>query len=478
MRRIRTKLWLGMMILVGIIIFLLWMFQIVFLEEFYSVLELRAITKTANGITEEIGKLGDVSQVNKSTRIMEALDDFIYEKQLSLEIIDTSYHMVYQGTYGNGASLPGITKQVISDAAQNALKGDEFQQEVTHPKFGYQFMIISVPIYNENLVQGAVVITFPMASVEDTTDILKKQLIIITGILLFVSAVISFQLSKNFTNPILKISRQAENYANGQFTTRIDYIGEDEIGQLVKRMNHMGEALTRNDLLQKELIANVSHELRTPLTLIRGYAETLRDITGNNLEKRKKQLDIIIVESERLSEIVEDILSLSQLQAGAITLEKTSFSLKKMLLNIKERYELQQEKRTFQMIGALESESYVWGDYKRIEQVLYNLINNAFRHTKEDELVEILAIQKEDKVKIEIRDHGEGIAKDDLEHIFERYYKGIRIDGKMNSGTGLGLSIVKSILEMHQAPYGVESEQGQGTVFWFELDQDNSHTSF
>jgi len=478
MKSIRTKLWFGMMILVGIIIILLWLFQIVFLEKFYSVLELREVTKKANSIIEEIEYLDNVNEISESVQITEAIDSFIYEKQLSLNVIDTSYNIVYQASSGNSANTPGKMKEVVGKASKTAMKGIEFKQEVTHPKFGYQFMIIGVPIYHGDVVQGAMILTLPMASVNDTADILKKQLIIITGILLLVSLLISFRLSKNFADPISKISKQAESYASGHYAERINNAGDDEIGQLAKRMNDMGEALAQNDILQRELIANVSHELRTPLTLIQGYAETLRDVTGDKPDKREKQLGIIIEESERLSKIVEDILNLSQLQSGAVILEKESFSLNEMLINIKEHYELQQETRTFQIIGAFELKDNLFGDKKRIEQVFYNLINNAFRHTKEDDLVQVLVTQKPDNVKIELRDQGEGIAKEDINHIFERYYKGKRVDGKKSNGTGLGLAIVKSILEMHEVTFGVESEQGKGTTFWFELDKDNSHTSF
>lgn len=478
MKTIRTKLWLGMMVLVGIIIILLWLFQIVFLEKFYSVLELREVTKNANSIVKEIENLENVNEINESVQIKETIDNYVYEKQLSLEVIDTFYHVVYQGSSGNSTNTPGIMKEVVEKASESAMNGIEFKQEVTHPKFGYQFVIVGVPIYNHDVVGGAMILTLPMASVNDTADILKKQLIIITGILLLVSLLISFRLSKNFADPVSKISKQAESYASGQYTVRINNVGDDEIGQLAKRMNHMGEALARNDILQKELIANVSHELRTPLTLIRGYAETLRDVTGNNPEKREKQLGVIIEESERLNKIVGDILNLSQLQAGAVILEKESFSLNEMLTNIKEHYELQKETRTFQIIGLFELKDNLLGDKKRIEQVFYNLITNAFRHTNENELVEVVVTLKPDNVKIEVRDQGEGIAKEDLNHIFERYYKGKRVDGKKSNGTGLGLAIVKSILEMHQASYGVESELGKGTIFWFELEKDNSHTSF
>ncbi|MDF2611769.1 MAG: signal transduction histidine kinase [Lachnospiraceae bacterium] len=476
MRRIRTKLWLGMMILVGIITILLWLFQIVFLGKFYSVLELKEVTNRSNRIVEDIELLEDIDQTSNSPIIAEAMDKLINEKQLSIEVIDKNYNSIYEGAYGYNTNTPGSMKEVVAEAADNALKGIEFKQEVTHPKFGYQFMIIGLPIQQGSIVKGAMLISLPMASIEDTQEILQKQLIIITGILLIVSAVISFLLSKNFADPISKISRLAESYTSGHYSARIPATGTDEIGQLSMRMNDMGEALERNDLLQKELVANVSHELRTPLTLIRGYAETLRDVTGDNPVKREKQLGVIIEETERLGRIVEDILNLSQLQSGAVSFEPGAFSMNEMLSDIKERYELQQEPRSFKVTGA--SDLQVYGDKKRIEQVFYNLINNALRHTKEDEPIEVRLTQNTGNVRVEIIDHGEGIAKEDLEHIFERYYKGKRLDGKKSGGTGLGLAIVKSILVMHQVSYGVESDLGKGTTFWFELIKDKSHTSF
>jgi signal transduction histidine kinase len=152
-----------------------------------------------------------------------------------------------------------------------------------------------------------------------------------------------------------------------------------------------------------------------------------------------------------------------------VSFEPEVFSLNEMLSNIKERYELQQESRSFRIIAT--SEQKVFADIKRIEQVFYNLINNAMFHTKENEPIEVRLTPDKGKVRVEVIDHGEGIAKEDLDHIFDRYYRGKRSDGKKGIGTGLGLSIVKSILVIHQVSYGVESEIGKGTTFWFELNK-------
>ncbi|MFA9463747.1 MAG: ATP-binding protein [Velocimicrobium sp.] len=477
MKSIRRKLWFGMMILVGIIILLLWLFQIVFLEKFYSVLELREVLSQANQIENQIEKVETLQQVVNTVPIIESIDNFVYEKQISLQIINEKHKIVYEIYSMNSKNIPKMMKESITEVAQQALLGNESKTELTHPKFGYQFVIMAMPIYHNKVVEGAMIVMLPMASLQDTADILKKQLILITVILLIVAIIISFQLAKNFSKPIVEISSVAESFAHSNFEARVEKIGLDEIGQLATRMNGMGEALSRNELLQKEIIANVSHELRTPLALIRGYAETLRDVTGANSEKREKQLGIIIEETERLGILIEDMLNLSQLQSGAITLEQRSFSLNDLLYRIYNRFGLKGETTSFAIHGMEELKDNLYGDKNRIEQVFYNLIQNAFRYTKEDGIVLIVIRQTENHVRIEVKDNGEGIMPEDLGHVFERYYKGKRSGNKKEKSTGLGLAIVKNILELHKVPYGVESKVNIGTTFWFELPKDRVDSS-
>lgn len=478
MKRIRTKLWFGMMILVGAIIVLLWLFQIVFLEQFYSSIELNGVSKRIHEIVKEIEEQKYFEKLEGETKITDSIEQLVYEKQLSVQVIDTSYNIRYELSTGNHFNESKKWKEVISEVLEKALLGEESKADITHPKFSYQFKIIAIPIYQNEDIIGAMITTIPMAPIDDAANILKKQIILISIILFLISLILSFQLSKRFSKPILAIRKVAESYSMGNYKERVEIPEKDEIGQLANRMNAMGESLSINEELKRELIANVSHELRTPLTLIRGYAETLRDVTGGNPQKREKQLGVIIEETQRLGSIVEDILNLSQLQAGAIHLVEEPFVLQEMIQAIKSRYELQKENKKLQVAGLEETQEILWGDKKRIEQVFYNLINNAFAHTEEAGIVEIVITNKKERVKIEIKDHGEGIAEEELTHIFERYYKGKRSGENKEHGIGLGLSIVKNILELHNVEFGVESEVGKGSIFWFELYKEHYHTSF
>ena len=240
---------------------------------------------------------------------------------------------------------------------------------------------------------------------------------------------------------------------------------KDEIGQLSVDISEMGQSLGQIDRLRKELIGNISHELRTPLSIIRGYAETLRDVTGDNPEKRSKQLDIIVKESERLGHLIEDVLSMSQLESGVIPLELKCFDLVKTLGEMSNRFNVVHDIKLQCNVESI----LVKADKARIEQVLYNLIGNAVQHSESQDPVEMVVSVQGDGVKVAIRDYGHGIASDELPFIWDRFYQSKNTENGKPSGTGLGLAIVKAILVNHKVNYGAASEVGKGSTFWFTL---------
>jgi signal transduction histidine kinase len=462
MRSIRLKLWAGMMTLVVIVLILLWLFQIVFLENFYTRMKVNDIKEKTIAVTELLN-------ADQTEDFRDQMDILAYENSMSIELLDMNGNIVYEtNSSGTVGKMHGMMNSLRAQIYEKALTGQESATTMTHPRFGNEFMLIGIPVYINQELTGGLLLSFPLAPVEDTAAILQRQLFYISLILLVAASLLSFLLARTFTRPIVDIEKAAAQMADGDFSARINVKQQDEIGQLAKTINYLGQQLSQIDEMRKDLIANVSHELRTPLSLIRGYAETLRDVTGNDADKREKQLGVIIEEAERLSRMVDDILNLSRLQSGHFELNKSVFSISKLAGNVAKRYDLLSKQRDVSIIMEMSDEQLVEADAARIEQVLYNLINNAFNNTDAGGTITIRDIDNGDRVRIEVADSGSGIPEEEINRIWDRYYKADKSTGK-TVGSGLGLAIVKAILEAHGAAYGVESKKGAGTTFWFEL---------
>ena len=237
--------------------------------------------------------------------------------------------------------------------------------------------------------------------------------------------------------------------------------------ELNDTLNYAKTELAATEKLQRELIANISHDLRTPLTMITGYGEVMRDLPGENTPEN---IQIIIDEATRLSTLVNDLLDLSKLQSGALQAEKKVFCLTDSVKAIFDRYAKLVEQDGFNISFESKEDVFINADELRISQVLYNLVNNAVNHAGEDKTVILTQTVKDKRVRVEVTDHGEGIPADKLPYIWDRYYKVDKEHRRGVIGSGLGLSIVKSILDAHNARYGVRSAVGKGSTFWFEID--------
>ena len=200
--------------------------------------------------------------------------------------------------------------------------------------------------------------------------------------------------------------------------------------------------------------------------MIIAYAEVMRDLPGENTPEN---VQVVIDEAARLTNLVNDMLDMSKLQAGVMVKNAEIYNLTESIETVLERYNKLKEQEGYVIEFDYDRKVYVDADEYKIFQVIYNLINNAINYTGTDKTVRVRQKVVEDRVRIEVEDSGEGIAKEDLPYVWDRYYKVDKTHKRSVMGTGLGLSIVKNILELHDAAYGVWSEEGKGSIFWFEL---------
>jgi signal transduction histidine kinase len=200
--------------------------------------------------------------------------------------------------------------------------------------------------------------------------------------------------------------------------------------------------------------------------MIKGYGEVMRDLPGENTPEN---MQVIIDETARLSELVNDLLDLSRIQAGAYEPKRTTFDLSGAVREVMQRYDTLTKHKGYHLSFHADSEAWIFADRGMLLQVIYNLINNAINYTGEDKRVSVVQTVYDNRVRISITDTGKGIAPEEMPMIWDRYYKVDKVHRMAMIGTGLGLSIVKSILEQHQAAYGVNSRLEEGSTFWFEM---------
>ena len=310
----------------------------------------------------------------------------------------------------------------------------------------------------------------PLYPVTSTVNILKEQLLSVTFITLIIAFLLSIYFAMRISRPLQSMTGAARRMGKGDYNVKFEGNSYSEINRLAATLNTAAYELGMADNRQKDLIANVSHDLKTPLTMIRSYAEMIRDLSGDNPTKRNAHLQVIINETDRLAQLVSDMSTVTAMQQHKVKLEKTVFDLTAAAAANLASYEIltEQEGYTFQFNA--QKECLVYGDEARIKQVIANLTSNAVKYCGEDKIIIVNVRRIGKRCRFEVADHGPGIKAEELPHVWDRYYKTSSHFARQTEGTGLGLSIVKEILTLHHSNYGVDSKEGRGSTFWFELE--------
>lgn len=455
-RSLQTNIFLYLSIFAIAILGGLWLFDIVFLDSYYQYFK-----------NSEIKKIGNkVATSYKSKDYEEILDILAFEEDICIEITNSESVKYSTNNMNNGCIInsEALDKKKLEFMSSSA---NQVTYKLINPKYQNKILIYGIKLDNN----AYAFISTSLEPIGNTVQVLQKLMIYVSIIVLLIASIIAYTISKRIANPIVKITDITKTMNDNNY--KVDFKTDsdiEEIYELETTLNKVTDELSKTDELRRELLANVSHDLKTPLTLIKANSEMVRDLTYNNKEKRDKNLNTITSEVERLNLLVEDVLDLSKMQSKSVPLKLEVFDLDEMIKTILERFQVLCDRDGYKIEYTGFSVN-IKADKKKIEQVIYNLLNNAINYT-DNNLVYIKLIDNKNKVRLEITDKGKGIKESDLKYIWDKYYKVDKKYKRVTYGTGLGLSIVKNILVLHNLEYGVNTKENEGTTFYVVFDKE------
>lgn len=358
----------------------------------------------------------------------------------------------------------------IIDGFDPVALGSEYYSTGTF--FGYfedKMLSVMVPVTSDFRINGYVAIHLPLQDVYQQRESLLARIDFLFLLVFGLSFVILIFFSLVVYRPLKKIINGAKEYASGNLTHKIDVKSHDEMGYLASTLNYMSGELNKTGEYQRNFVANVSHDFRSPLTSIKGYVEAILDGTIPP-EMQEKYLKIVLFETERLHKLTQSLLTLNDIDDKGNMLDLTSFDINAVIKDTAASFEGTCTKKRISISLILASRTlYVCADMGKIQQVLYNLIDNAIKFSNNDSTITVETTEKHGKVFVSVKDTGCGIPKASITKIWERFYKLDASRGKDRKGTGLGLSIVKEIITAHNQNINVISTEGVGTEFIFTL---------
>ena len=313
------------------------------------------------------------------------------------------------------------------------------------------------------------VVSTRITPINATKMIIKEQLIIITVFAIVIGLVATYIASKSISEPLAILTDQA--YLLGKGNYDIDFAGDGyrEVSDLASTLNKAEKKIKASDEYRRSITANVSHDLKTPLTIIKSYAEMIKDLYKDNETKRNESLDVIINEADRLAMLVNDVLMLSKLESGTISLELSEVNLSSLLKQCLLSFDIMQEKDGYIINTDIDDDLIVDADEKKMNAIFYNLIGNAINYCGDDKTIYVSLKKENNYAKFNVRNYGGIIDIDKQEKIWDEYYRDENSHKRNSVGTGLGLSIVKNVFELHKLDYGVISNLEDGTNFFFKI---------
>ena len=452
-------------ILTASIVFL---FQIVLLQPMYEANKIKSI--------ETVGSF--VEKFIEDERLDEFVDYIQSQSDTCIMVYQSSSSGGMQGSIGNrGCMISSITNSERAKFVTKAIgsKNHSYLARVTNnsSEFGVDGdqgdnfdTIVYTKIVNAADYSSIIMVSGNITPLNATTETLASQMRYIALFMIVAVAILTLLMYRHIAKPIIGITSNAKQLPQGKYTIDPKTNRYKEAADLNNTLVQAANDIQKADKAKRDLISNVSHDLRTPLTMIGGYGEMMIDLPE---EKTDENIQVIVDETKRLNALVNDLLDMSRLQDGRIVLHKEVFDISALLKTQLQKYDVYRMQEGYTIESELLDTIYVNADKIRIEQVINNFLNNAVNYGGEAKHIIVREIKKENVVRIEVQDFGEGIDPEDLDNIWDRYYKVDKEHVRVANGSGIGLNIVKQLLELHGVPYGVNSSKGKGSTFYFEM---------
>ncbi len=424
------------------------------------------------------------SMYQMATQIANTYAADLYNSETSLETVYGELASLSVYMDGSPIWIINPSGRLVLDSSRMLGPGDEIVIEGFNPtvtgsyyyttgdfwgSFKEEMLSVFAPITANYKVQAYVVIHTPVARIQDKTNTFLNISYLMLIVLFLLSLIILIFFTELVYVPLRKITTATEQYAAGNMGYEFSVESEDEMGYLAASLSYMAGEIARQEDDQKKFIANVSHDFRSPLTSIKGYLVAMQDGTIPE-EMYGRYLGIVINETDRLTKLTNEMLTLNNLNTRGMLLDKSDFDINQVIRKVAESFEgTCREKHIAIELILTDDKMLVNADMSKIQQVLYNLVDNAIKFSHNDSSIKVETTEKHSKVFVSVKDSGIGIPKEDQKLIFDRFYKSDLSRGKDKKGTGLGLAIVKEIIKAHEENINVISTTGVGTEFIFSL---------
>lgn len=468
---IRFRVWLAFFLLaLGIVLFI-GILQVGLIRPYYRNAKIRTVQTVTDNIESDLIEDGTVKGINNA--LQEAVDN-----NACVVIYNDSGNLVYRAdSLGTGcvfnaeSSLPD---DLLTIESRISLLQDssDYSQNITNALTGQEMIVYGRKI-SALLGNYYLYINSPLEPVDSIVSFFTNQYFMYMLLAMAGASLLALYIAGRLTRPIVDMKQQAMKLANADYSASFDGGEFTETKELAATLNGANDMIRKTDELRRDLMANVSHDIRTPLTNIKAYAEMVRDVSGNDAEKREKHLNVIIRETDYMNHLVNDMSELSRMQSGTLELHRENMDV---AVKIREILEMDQpliESGHLKVVEEVPESLTLYADETKIGQVIANYLSNAIKHSPAGKTIYVRAymLKDEETVHFEVQDEGEGISPQELPLIWNRYQKSSRSFSRSLTSTGLGLAIVKAIADVHHGTCGASSEIGKGSTFWFELKE-------